>query len=261
MTSEPTITSPILDVGTLDDADAPPLVSILIAVRNEEQNIAPLVAEIEAALAGVSREILFVDDGSTDGTSHALSVAGSSVPNLRVTRHRISCGKSAALVTGAQAARGFWIATMDGDCQDDPRDIKALLSCALNEEKRGAEPLLVAGHRINRRDTLIKRLSSRFANRLRARLLGDATPDTACGLKLYRRAAFLALPHFDNMHRFLPALFIRAGGRVISVPVTNRPRLHGVSNYGTFDRAWAGLFDLIGVAWLQRRGKRPEVIE
>ncbi len=261
MTSGTTSSPSFSPRDTPDDVGAPPLVSILIAVRNEEANIAPLVAEIETTLAGVSREILFVDDGSTDGTAHALSVAGSLVSHLRVTRHRKSCGKSAALITGARAARGFWIATMDGDCQDDPRDIKALLTCALTQEKRGAEPLLVAGHRTNRRDTLIKRLSSRLANRLRARLLGDATLDTACGLKLYRRAAFLDLPHFDNMHRFLPALFIRAGGRVISVPVTNRPRLHGVSKYGTFDRAWAGLFDLMGLAWLQRRGKRPEVIE
>jgi dolichol-phosphate mannosyltransferase len=172
-------------------------------------------------------------------------------------RHRRSCGQSAAIVTGVRAARGGWIATLDGDGQNDPADIPALLRHAMDDVGKG--PLLVAGHRVRRKDSWTKRLSSRFANRIRAALLHDATPDTGCGLKLFRRDTFLELPHFDHMHRYLPALFIRAGGRVVSVPVNHRPRIRGQSNYGTLDRLWVGIFDLVGVFWLQRRWQRPEL--
>jgi dolichol-phosphate mannosyltransferase len=172
-------------------------------------------------------------------------------------RHRVSCGQSAAIVTGVRAARGEWIATLDGDGQNDPADIPAMLQHAMADGGQG--PLLVAGHRTRRQDSWTKRLSSRLANRVRAALLHDATPDTGCGLKLFRREAFLEVPHFDHMHRYLPALFIRAGGRVVSVPVNHRPRVRGVSNYGTLDRLWVGLFDLVGVFWLQRRWRRPEI--
>ena len=151
----------------------------------------------------------------------------------------------------------MWIATLDGDGQNDPADIPALFRHA--RAAAGEQPLLVAGHRVNRRDTRVKRVSSRIANRVRAWMLGDATPDTGCGLKVFRRDSFLALPSFDHMHRFLPALFIRAGGRVVSMPVNHRPRVRGRSNYGTFDRLWVGIFDLVGVAWLQRRVIRPLV--
>ena len=229
-----------------------PLLSVVVPVRNEEENILPLVAEIRVALAGVAHEIVYVDDGSTDGTGARLIEAG-----VVWRRHRVSCGQSAAVVTGVRAAQGEWIATLDGDGQNDPADIPALLARVRGDA--GPGPLLVAGHRTRRRDSWVKRQSSRLANRVRAGLLHDATPDTGCGLKLFRRAAFLELPHFDHMHRYLPALFIRAGGRVVSVPVNHRARTRGASKYGTLDRLWVGLFDLVGVYWLQRRWRRPEM--
>lgn len=234
---------------------AAPLVSVVIPVRNEAPNIAPLVAEIEAALAGVPHEIVYVDDGSTDGTSQALTEIAAGGTPLRWLRHRASCGQSAAIVTGVKAARGTWIATLDGDGQNDPADIPAMLARA--EREGGA--IMVAGHRVNRKDSWVKRRSSRIANAVRSRLLRDATPDTGCGLKLFSRALFLEFPHFDHMHRFLPALALRAGARVVSEPVNHRPRVRGVSNYGTLDRLAVSLLDLIGVAWLQRRGRRPEI--
>lgn len=231
---------------------AAPELSVVVPVRNEGPNIAPLIAEIEAALAEVPHEIVYVDDGSTDDTPQRLAEQHAIAP-LVVRRHRSACGQSAAILTGVRAARGIWIATLDGDGQNDPADIPALLAQA-----RLAEGLvLTAGHRVTRRDTRTKRMASRWANTIRARLLGDATPDTGCGLKLFQREAFLALPHFDHMHRYLPALFIRAGGRVVSVPVNHRPRTRGASKYGTLDRLWVGIFDLAGVYWLQRRWKRP----
>ena len=236
-----------------------PLLSVVVPVRNEALNVAPLVAEIRAALAGVDHEIVYVDDGSTDDTAARLRETG-----VRVLRHRNGCGQSAAIITGVRAARGHWVATLDGDGQNDPADIPALLARArverpVDDPAAQAVPLLIAGHRTRRRDTWVKRLSSRAANRIRAALLHDATPDTGCGLKLFERAVFLDLPHFDHMHRFLPALVLRAGGRVVSVPVNHRPRTQGHSNYGTLDRAWVGLFDLVGVFWLQRRWRRPQV--
>jgi dolichol-phosphate mannosyltransferase len=237
------------------------LLSVVIPVRNEAANIAPLVAELGAALRGLAHEIIYVDDGSGDATPAELAAAASHVPALRWLRHRVGCGQSAAVISGVRAARGIWIATLDGDGQNDPADIPLLLARALagEAESRGGGPVLIAGHRTRRRDTAIKRISSRIANAVRGRLLGDRTPDTGCGLKLFRREAFLALPHFDHMHRFLPALFIRAGGHVESVPVGHRPRLRGRSNYGTLDRLAVGLVDLAGVFWLQHRWRRPEV--
>jgi dolichol-phosphate mannosyltransferase len=232
-----------------------PLLSVVIPVRNEGPNILPLIEEIVTALRGIDHEVIYVDDGSTDDTPHRLAEAAARHASLRHVRHRASCGQSAAVVSGVRAARGSWIATLDGDGQNDPADIPALLARARQEDGL----ILVAGHRVNRRDSRAKRWGSRIANRVRARLLGDATPDTGCGLKLFRRDAFLRLPAFDHMHRFLPALFIRDGGRVVSVPVHHRPRLRGRSNYGTFDRLWVGLVDIGGVIWLQRRWRRPEL--
>ena len=251
-----------------DGPDAPAAVdvSVVVPVRNEAPNVAPLIAEIRTALAAVPHEIIYVDDGSTDDTLAQLKeLAVQAGPSpLVIRRHRRSCGQSAAIVTGVRAGRGRWIATLDGDGQNDPADIPGMLERATLERAQaghlaGAGPVLVAGHRTKRRDSPVKRLSSRFANRIRMLLLRDATPDTGCGLKVFPRDAFLELPHFDHMHRYLPALFIRAGGRVVSVPVNHRPRTRGTSKYGTLDRLWVGIFDLVGVAWLQRRWRRPEI--
>ncbi|MCX7627523.1 MAG: glycosyltransferase family 2 protein [Methylophilaceae bacterium] len=231
--------------------------SVVVPVRNEADNIAPLIAEIRAALDGrVDYEIIYVDDGSTDATPQRLAAIKPTCPRLRVIRHAESCGQSTAIHTGVKAAHGDWIVTLDGDGQNDPADIPKLMAAVAP----GVE--LVGGNRRHtRRDSWIKRLSSVIANGVRSRLLGDSTPDTGCGLKLFPRAVFLDLPYFDHMHRFLPALVIRHGGRVVSVPVNHRPREFGKSHYGTLDRLMVGLVDLLGVMWLQRRAKRPVVVE
>lgn len=233
--------------------------SIVIPVRNEAANIAPLVGEIRAALDGrVDYEIVYVDDGSSDATAAEIRTLARGFPRLRLVRHARRCGQSAATRTGVKAARAPWIATLDGDGQNDPADIARLWPMA--RDAAPAPPLLIAGHRARRRDTLTKRLSSRVANGIRRRLLGDGTPDTGCGLKLFPRDLFLDLPFFDHLHRFLPALVLRQGGRVVSVPVNHRPRQRGISNYGVLDRLWVGIVDLLGVAWLQRRAANPEIL-
>lgn len=232
--------------------------SVVIPVKNEAENIAPLVAEITAALDGLTPyEIIYVDDGSSDRTAAEIMRLTPSA-SLRLLRHARSCGQSAAIRTGVKAARGAWIATLDGDGQNDPADIPRLWRLA--RAAPATPPLLVAGHREKRRDTWSKRVASRVANRIRSKLLGDATPDTGCGLKLFPRALFLDLPAFDHMHRFLPALVLRAGGTVRSVQVNHRPRRRGVSKYGVFDRLGVGIVDLFGVWWLQRRAARPDLI-
>jgi dolichol-phosphate mannosyltransferase len=233
--------------------------SVVIPVRNEAANIAPLVAELRAALDGrIDYEIVYVDDGSSDATAEAVRALATSFPRLRLIRHRTGNGQSAAIRTGVEAARAAWIATLDGDGQNDPADIPRLFEIARAAPRQ--PPVLVAGLRAKRRDTLAKRLSSRIANHIRARLLGDHTLDTGCGLKIMRRELYLALPYFDHNHRFLPALVMRHGGQTVSVPVNHRPRERGRSNYGVFDRLWVGIADLLGVMWLKRRGSRPEIV-
>jgi len=239
--------------------------SVVVPVRNEAGNIGPLIDEIRAALdGGPDYEVIYVDDGSTDATTEELAAIARDFPRLRTVRHQHSCGQSTAVRSGVRHARGAWIATLDGDGQNDPADIPNLLERRQRELQagQGGAPLLcVCGYRRKRRDTWIKRLSSRIANGVRSRLLGDSTPDTGCGLKLFSRDAFLDLPYFDHMHRFLPALFLRAGGRIVSVEVNHRPRQAGRSKYGLHNRLWVGIVDLFGVMWLQRRAKVPVVTE
>ncbi len=233
--------------------------SVVIPVRNEAENVASLVAEIRAALDGLcAYEIIYVDDGSTDATAAEILRLMAQTPGLRLLRHRGSCGQSAAVRTGVKAARAPWVATIDGDGQNDPADIPGLWD--LVRAAPSAAPLLVTGHRHSRQDTWSKRAASRIANRIRRRLLGDDTPDTGCGLKLFSRALFLDLPDFDHMHRFLPALVLRNGGEVLSAPVNHRPRRGGISKYGVLDRLGVGIVDLLGVMWLQRRGTRPQLL-
>lgn len=233
--------------------DVQPELSVVIPVHNEADNIEPLAREIAATLGDRHYEILFVDDCSTDATGETvLRLQQAGVAPLRLVRHSRRSGQSAGLCTGVKAARATQIVTLDGDGQNDPADIPAMLAAAT----RGgtAQPALAIGHRVNRNDTAWRRLQSRIANRVRSSLLRDGTPDTGCGLKAFDRAAFLALPQFDHMHRFLPALFRRSGANVVSVPVRHRPRLRGTSKYGMFDRLWVGIVDMFGVMWLARRG-------
>jgi dolichol-phosphate mannosyltransferase len=225
-----------------------PEISVVIPVCNEAENVAPLATEIAQALAGREFEILFVDDGSTDGTAAAVQACrAAGIAQIRLLRHSFRSGQSAAVCSGVRQARAAWVATLDGDGQNDPADIPALLAA------RG-DARLVMGNRVGRRrDTWLRRLQSRVANGVRSRLLGDGTPDTGCGIKLMHRETFLDLPRFDHMHRFLPALFQRAGAKVVSVPVNHRARARGMSKYGLFDRLWVGIVDIFGVMWLKRR--------
>ena len=241
-----------------ETAPAPEL-SVVVPVHNESLNVLPLLAGIETALTGkVQFEAVFVDDLSTDDTARVLTDYARSHPWLVVVLHRNNCGQSTAVRTGVREARGSVVATLDGDGQNDPADIPALLA-RWRELRLVNTPVLIAGWRAQRRDTWLRRLSSRVANGVRSRLLGDATPDTGCGLKLFGRDDFLALPYFDHMHRFLPALVRRAGGAVVSVQVAHRPREHGKSHYGIHNRLWVGLVDMLGVMWLQRRARVPLV--
>lgn len=236
-----------------------PRLSVVVPVRNEEGNLAPLIREIVAACSPLGAfEIVYVDDGSWDQTLHRLDDMRREVKVLRVLRHETSCGQSAAVRSGVRAARGEIIVTLDGDGQNDPAYIPALIA----EMDKSADVGMVAGQRVGRRDTMFKRWQSKIANRVRRAVLKDDTRDTGCGLKAVRRDVYLALPYFDALHRFMPALVVREGWRVAFVDVVDRPRLSGLSNYGFFDRLWVGIKDLIGVAWLiHRRKTRPVVTE
>jgi len=228
-------------------------ISVVIPVCNEAENVGPLAQEIATALSGKSFEVLFVDDGSTDATASAVQAARASVPQVRLLRHSFRSGQSAAVTTGVRHARADWVGTLDGDGQNDPADLPKLLDARLKPENAGVS--LFQGHRTTRKDTGFRKFQSRIANGVRSKMLGDGTPDTGCGIKLLHRPAYLELPKFDHMHRFLPALFQRAGERVISVPVNHRPRSRGTSKYGMLDRLWVGIVDIFGVMWLRRRYK------
>ena len=234
-----------------------PLLSVVVPVLNEEQNVAPLIAEIQAALdEACAFEVVYVNDGSTDGTAKALAQARATTPTLRVVQHVERLGQSAALHTGIVAARGRLIATLDGDRQNDPADIPTLLDAWRAADRRGKLSVMITGHRVNRRDSWAKHQASRVANWLRRTTLGDDNPDTGCSLKLFERALFLRMPYFDDMHRFLPALALREGAVVEVVPVNHRPRPTGASKYRILDRLLVGIPDLLGVMWLMRR--RPK---
>jgi dolichol-phosphate mannosyltransferase len=237
-----------------------PRVTAVVPVRNEEGNIAALIDEIEAACTPLGAfEVVYVDDGSTDRTPAILSTLKKDRPWLRAVSHAASCGQSAAVRTGVRNATAPIIVTLDGDGQNNPAYIPELVRAI---EEGGPTVGMAAGQRVGRRDTGFKRWQSRTANAVRNAVLQDGTRDTGCGLKAIRREVYLALPYFDALHRFMPALVKREGFAIVLVDVIDRPRLTGVSNYGFFDRLWVGIQDLIGVVWLIRRRRRvPQVSE
>jgi glycosyltransferase involved in cell wall biosynthesis len=233
-------------------------VSIVVPVRNEAENIAPLIAEIATALGRRwVYEIIYVDDGSTDATGSRIGAAMKERSNLRQLRHTVSSGQSAAVRSGVRAARGAIVATLDGDGQNDPSFLPDLIAAV---ESGGGRIGLAAGQRVGRKDTGFKKLQSRIANAVRGSILRDGTRDTGCGLKAFPRDVFLMMPYFDGLHRFLPALVRREGFEIAYVDVVDRPRHSGVSNYGFFDRLWIGIMDLAGVWWLIRRKKPTPVV-
>jgi dolichol-phosphate mannosyltransferase len=243
------------DVSSSDAAAVD--VSIVVPVRNEAGNVAPLIAEIAAALDGRWRyEIIYVNDGSTDATPALLAEIMKQRSNLRRIDHAISSGQSAAVRTGVRAAHGTIVATLDGDGQNNPAFLPDLIAAI---QDGGGRIGLAAGQRIGRKASGSKKLQSRVANGVRNAILRDGTRDTGCGLKAFRRDVFLLMPYFDGLHRFLPALVRREGYDIAYVDVVDRPRHSGVSNYGFFDRLWIGIMDLVGVWWLIRRKKPTPV--
>lgn len=237
-----------------------PRVSIVVPVKNERDNIAPLMGEIAAAFSDFGAyEIIYVDDGSNDGTAQMLERQQMMHPQLRVLRHAQSCGKSGGLRSGIYAARSPLIATLDGDGQNDPAFLPAMIAAI---EAAGPEFGIVQGERERRRDTPFKRVQSRIANGVRGSILSDGTRDTGCGITVVRRDAYMKLPYFAGLHRFMPALIKREGYAILVHPVKDRPRLSGHSHYGFFNRFWVGLVDLIGVWWLiKRNGVRQRALE
>jgi dolichol-phosphate mannosyltransferase len=232
--------------------------SIVVPVKDESGNAVPLLDEIARALRGKAQfEAVFVDDGSADATVQELTSAKAAYPELRIVKHSNNCGQSRAIRSGVLAARAPLIVTLDGDGQNDPADIPVLWDAyRANAGVKGVKPLgMVAGQRRTREDGFMKKLASRFGNGVRGWLLADRTRDTGCGLKLFRREAYLLLPYFDHMHRFLPALMLREGFEIAHIDVNHRPRQKGQSKYGTFDRLWVSISDLFGVLWLRRRAR------
>jgi dolichol-phosphate mannosyltransferase len=243
-------------VAVQTTGDASPRISIVVAVFNEAENVEAVAQEIIRAFeAGGAFEIVFVDDGSTDDT--AARVTALKDARVRLARHERRSGKSQAVRTGVLAARGRWIGTMDGDGQDDPADVAKMLDKAL---AAGGSPL-VAGVRARRNDPWHRLVATRIGNGIRQALLNDGCPDTACGLKVFEREAFLMLPIFEGVHRFLPALFKSYGHPLILHEVNHRPRRAGQSKYTNWGRALVGIGDLFGVMWLRSRTRAPRTIE
>ena len=240
-----------------------PFLSVVIPARNEAENVRPLVAEVRQALDGAFEyELIYVDDGSTDATFETLkTLAAEGFDRLRALRHERSTGQSFAVLTGARAARGEWLVVLDADGQNDPADIPGMVARLLEAHRQDARVVGVIGHRVNRRDSLVKRLSSRIANGFRDAMLKDGIPDVGCGLKAARLDWYLRLPCFDHMHRYIPTLIQAQGGIMIVHPVNHRPRVAGVSKYGVWNRLWVGLVDVLGVWWLKRRAKVAVVRE
>ena len=228
-------------------------ISVVVPVKDEAGNVGPLAREIASALKGRPHEIIFIDDGSSDDTSEALTRLKNEISELRVLRHARNLGQSRGIRTGVKAARGEIIVTLDGDGQNDPADIPKLLDALAADPRLG----MVSGVRVKRKDTASRRLASRLGNGFRNWMLGDGASDTGCGLKVFRRQAFLDLPYFDHLHRFLIALMLREGIGVGYVPVNHRPRLTGRSKYTNFGRLLVSVHDLLGVRWLQRRFRGP----
>ncbi len=247
------------DANSFSPGTEPLRVAVVVPVRNEAGNIAPLVGEIAHAMAAFAPfEIIYVNDGSGDGTEAELCDLMAKHVFLRQIKHAASCGQSAAVRSGVAAARAAVVVTLDGDGQNDPAFLPALVAALESSPRIG----LVAGQRVGRKATGFKRLQSIIANKVRNAVLRDGTRDSGCGLKAFRRDVFLSLPYFDGLHRFLPALVRREGFEIGYVDVMDRPRRHGISNYGLWDRLWVGILDLAGVWWLIRRKKRvPAVSE
>jgi len=234
-------------------------VSIVIPAKNEEGNISSLVNEIRAAMNGFCEyEIVYINDGSTDGTLQKLKEIQADFPGLRIWSHDKSTGQSQAVVDGVKMARYPVIATLDADGQNDPADIPAMVELL---ERSDPQTALIAGYRTKRKDSWLKRFSSKYANAIRSRILNDGTPDTGCGLKVFQREKFLELPYFDHMHRYIPALLRREGYDIVVHEVNHRHRHAGTSKYGFHNRFWTGIVDILGVIWLQRRHKKAGIID
>ncbi len=237
-------------------------VSVVVPAKDERDNLAPLIGEIDAALTGkYSYELIYVDDGSEDDSYALLCGLKAQFPALRVVRHARAVGQSMAVLSGVRHGRGDWLVVLDGDGQNDPADIPAMLEEAKHRFAADKSQVGLIGHRVNRRDDWVKRLSSKFANGFRDLLLRDGIPDTGCGLKVVRRDWYQRLPGFNHMHRYIPALIQAQGGHMSPWPVNHRPRQAGVSKYGVWNRLWVGLVDVVGVWWLQRRSKVVEIRE
>jgi dolichol-phosphate mannosyltransferase len=244
----------------LPQSDNKPEITVVIPCKNEAENLGILLDEVDQALKGRAYEVIVINDGSTDATGDVLNARiKDGATHLRYIHHDKSSGQSAAVRSGVFAAKGTYIATIDGDGQNNPLYIPQLIDTLKSAQPHAG---IAAGQRLKRTDTVMKQYASRFANGLRQMMLADGTRDSGCGLKALPADLFRALPFFDGWHRYLPALVIREGLAVVHLDVTDRQRRFGKSNYGILDRGARGVLDLIGVWWLRRRRKVvPQVTE